>query len=45
MADDDTFYGLLRAHGVTRRSFLKFCGLTAAALGLQPIMADRIAYA
>ena len=45
MADDDTFYGVLRAHGVTRRSFLKFCGLTAAALGLQPIMADRIAYA
>ena len=27
-------YDVLHSHGVTRRSFLKFCTLTTAALGL-----------
>jgi hydrogenase small subunit len=30
----DTFYDVLRGQGVSRRSFLKFCNLTAASLGL-----------
>ena len=28
----ETFYDVMRRHGVTRRSFLKFCSLTAAGL-------------
>ena len=30
----ETNYDLMRQHGVSRRSFLKFCSLTAASLGL-----------
>jgi hydrogenase small subunit len=41
----DTFYEVLRRQGVTRRSFMKFCSLTAASLGLAPTVAPRIAHA
>ena len=30
----ETFYEVLRRQGITRRSFLQFCSLTAASLGL-----------
>jgi hydrogenase small subunit len=42
---NDTFYGVLRRQGITRRSFLKFCSLTAASLGLGPAYAAQIAEA
>jgi Ni,Fe-hydrogenase I small subunit len=29
-----TFYEVMRQQGITRRSFIKFCSLTAASLGL-----------
>ena len=35
----------MRAQGTSRRSFLKFCSLTAAALGLEPVYAGHIAHA
>lgn len=41
----ETFYDVMRKHGVTRRSFLKFCSLTAAGLGLGPEFAGKIAHA
>ncbi len=41
----ETFYDVLRRQGVSRRSFMKFCSLTAAALGLAPEIAPRMAYA
>ena len=41
----ETFYEVMRRHGITRRSFLKFCSLTAAGLGLAPEFAGRIAHA
>ena len=41
----DTFYDALRRQGVSRRSFMKFCSLTAASLGLAPTVAPRIAHA
>jgi hydrogenase small subunit len=41
----DTFYDSMRAQGVTRRSFLKFCSLTAAAMGLGSSFVPRIAHA
>ena len=41
----ETFYDVLRRQGITRRSFLKFCSLTAASLGLGPSFAPKIAYA
>ena len=34
MAAIETFYDVIRRQGVTRRSFTKFCSLTAASLGL-----------
>ncbi len=40
-----TFYDVMRRQGITRRSFLKFCSLTASALGLGPALAPRIAHA
>ncbi|MHC4948646.1 MAG: hydrogenase small subunit [Planctomycetota bacterium] len=40
-----TTYDLLRQHGVDRREFLKFCTMTAAALGLPPAMTGRVAHA
>lgn len=45
VADNQTFYEIMRAQGTSRRSFLKFCSLTAAALGLEPIYAMKIAQA
>jgi hydrogenase small subunit len=41
----DTFYDVMRRQGITRRSFLKFCSLTAASLGLTPSQAQEIAKA
>ncbi|MGC9998685.1 MAG: hydrogenase small subunit [Bryobacteraceae bacterium] len=35
-------YDLLRAHGVDRRSFLKFCTATAAALGLDASLVPQV---
>ncbi len=45
MASTETFYEVMRRHGVSRRSFIKFCSLTAAALGLPPTMGATIAEA
>ncbi|MGL6109387.1 MAG: hydrogenase small subunit, partial [Rubrivivax sp.] len=41
----ETFYDVMRRQGITRRSYLKFCSLTAASLGLAPAFAPRIAHA
>jgi hydrogenase small subunit len=41
----ETFYDVLRRQGVSRRSFMKFCSLTAAALGLGPEIAPQMAHA
>jgi hydrogenase small subunit len=41
----ETLYDVMRRQGITRRSFLKFCSLTAASLGLGPSFAPRIAHA
>ena len=41
----ETFYDVMRRQGITRRSFLKYCSLTAAALGLGPSFAPKIAHA
>ena len=41
----ETFYEVMRRQGISRRSFLKFCSLTAASLGLAPTMAPKIAEA
>ncbi|WP_299444760.1 hydrogenase small subunit [uncultured Rhodospira sp.] len=41
----ETFYDVIRRHGISRRSFLAFCGLTATSLGLGPAFAPRIAQA
>ncbi len=40
-----TTYEILSQHGVPRRSFLKFCSLTAAALGLDYTMVPKIVHA
>jgi hydrogenase small subunit len=40
-----TFYQAMRQQGVTRRSFLKFCSLTATSLGLGSAFVPRIAHA
>jgi hydrogenase small subunit len=45
MAGIETFYEVIRRQGLSRRSFLKFCSLTAASLGLGPDYAGKIAYA
>lgn len=45
MARVETFYELLRRQGVSRRSFTKFCSLTAASLGLAPALAPKVAHA
>ena len=39
----ETFYEVMRRQGITRRSFLKYCSLTAASLGLGPAFVPRIA--
>lgn len=41
----ETFYEVMRRQGITRRSFVKFCSLTATALGLAPGFAGKIAHA
>ncbi len=41
----ETFYDVLRRQGISRRSFIKFCSLTAASLGLAPEFAPRMAHA
>ena len=41
----ETFYDVLRRQGITRRSFVKFCSLTATSLGLGSAFAPRIAHA
>lgn len=38
----ETYYDVMRRQGISRRSFLKFCSLTAAALGLSPAFVPRI---
>ncbi|HUH91834.1 MAG TPA: hydrogenase small subunit [Casimicrobiaceae bacterium] len=40
-----TYYGLMRQQGISRRSFIKFCSLTAASLGLGDAGAQQIAKA
>jgi hydrogenase small subunit len=37
----ETFYDVLRRQGISRRSFLKFCSLTATSLGLDSSYAPR----
>ncbi|MCX7167191.1 MAG: hydrogenase small subunit [Rhodocyclales bacterium] len=41
----ETFYDVLRRQGISRRSFLKFCSLTATSLGLGSAYAPKIAHA
>jgi hydrogenase small subunit len=41
----ETYYDLLRHQGISRRSFLQFCSLTAASLGLSQAGAQEIAHA
>ena len=41
----ETFYEVMKRQGISRRSFLKFCSLTTAALGLSPTHAETIAKA
>jgi hydrogenase small subunit len=45
MARVETFYDVIRRQGISRRSFLEFCSLTAASLGLAPAFGPRIAEA
>ena len=41
----ETQYEALRRRGISRRSFLQFCSLTAASLGLGSAGAQEIAHA
>ncbi|MDR0770199.1 MAG: hydrogenase small subunit [Burkholderiales bacterium] len=41
----ETYYDLLRRQGISRRSFLQFCSLTAASLGLSKAGAQEIVHA
>jgi len=45
MPSTETHYDLMRRQGISRRSFLKFCSLSAAGLGLAPTFAGQIAAA
>jgi hydrogenase small subunit len=36
LSNIETFYDVMRRQGITRRSFMKYCTLTASALGLGP---------
>ena len=38
----ETFYEVMRRQGISRRSFMKFCSLTATALGLGPAFVSKI---
>ena len=44
-ARPDSFYDVMRRQGITRRSFLKFCSLTASSLALGPQFVGKIAHA
>ena len=41
----ETSYEVMRRQGISRRSFLKFCSLTAASLGLGEAGAQEVAKA
>jgi NiFe hydrogenase small subunit HydA len=41
----ETFYDVMRRQGISRRSFLKYCSLTATSLGLGPAFVPQIAQA
>ncbi len=41
----ESFYDVMRRQGISRRSFIKYCSLTATALGLGPSFVGKIAYA
>ena len=41
MSHIETFYEVMRRQGITRRSFMKYCSLTAAALGLRGLRPGR----
>jgi hydrogenase small subunit len=43
MAPLETLYDTFRQKGVSRWSFLELCSITAAAMGLGPVFAPRIA--
>nr|MCU0856344.1 hydrogenase small subunit [Paracoccaceae bacterium] len=45
MQQIETFYEVMRRQGITRRSFMKYCTLTASALGLGPSFVPTIAHA
>ncbi|MDE4100006.1 hydrogenase small subunit [Phaeobacter gallaeciensis] len=45
MSQIETFYDVMRSQGITRRSFMKYCALTASALGLGPAFVPKIAHA
>ncbi|MBE1236494.1 hydrogenase small subunit [Phaeovibrio sulfidiphilus] len=42
---NETFYDVLRRQGITRRSFMKFCSLMAASMGLGAGAVPKIAHA
>ncbi|MFL9829200.1 hydrogenase small subunit, partial [Rhodoplanes sp. SY1] len=44
-APPETFYDVIRRQGISRRSFVKFCSLTAASLGLGASGAGTVANA
>jgi hydrogenase small subunit len=41
----ETFYEVMRRQGISRRSFMKYCSLTATSLGLGPAFVPQIAQA
>ncbi len=41
----ETFYEVMRRQGISRRSFVKFCSLTATSLGLGPAFVPQIVHA
>ena len=41
----ETFYEVMRRQGITRRSMMKYCSLTATSLGLAPSFVPQIAHA
>ncbi len=45
MSTPDTFYEAMRSRGISRRDFLSFCTMTAAALGLAPSLVGKVAHA
>ena len=40
----ETFYEVMRRKGISRRSYLKYCSLTATSLGLAPSFVPQIAH-